>query len=97
MIQIFGYNFFKIQCLGHSDQITTEDNLTYAFRPIVSGELDFEFKGSSNCHIALTTNSMESDPMYEIIIGGWGNKNSVIRYSRQKPDKVSMCKCTFLT
>ncbi|KAJ8735380.1 hypothetical protein PYW07_007000 [Mythimna separata] len=28
------------------------------------------------------------DPMYEIILGGWRNKQSVLRYCRKKPDKV---------
>ncbi|XP_077300115.1 uncharacterized protein LOC143920947 isoform X1 [Arctopsyche grandis] len=71
------------------DEITTDDSLTYTFHPVISGELEFEFKGSSNCHIALTNGGAEADPMYEVIIGGWNNQKSVIRHCRQKPDKVT--------
>lgn len=84
--EIFLDIIFKI-CLGR-DEITTDDSLTYSFQPVISGELEFEFKGPSNCHIALTNGSAEADPMYEVIIGGWNNQKSVIRHCRQKPDKV---------
>jgi hypothetical protein len=77
----------KIQNSGRT-QCQTDDSLQYQFHPVISGELDFEFRGPSNCHVALTKGSEETDPMYEILIGGWENKKSVIRHRRQKPDKV---------
>lgn len=47
-----------------------------------------EVKAPSNAHIALTNAKGESSPMYEIMLGGWENTASVIRYDRKQPDKV---------
>lgn len=47
-----------------------------------------DVKAKSNGHIALTDRKGESSPMYEILLGGWENKASVIRYDRKQPDKV---------
>lgn len=70
------------------DEINTDDSLKYTFSPVISGDLEFEFKGPSNCHVCLTMDRGLTDPMYEIIIGGWGNTKSVIRYRQIKPDQV---------
>lgn len=70
-------------------EFDTPDKLEYKFGPAASGSLEFEFRGPHNCHICLTTAPAEVDPMYEIILGGWENTQSVIRYCRQKPDKVA--------
>lgn len=45
-------------------------------------------KAKSNGHIALTDRKGESSPMYEIMLGGWENQASAIRYDRKQPDKV---------
>lgn len=47
-----------------------------------------DVKAKNNGHIALTSRKGESSPMYEIMLGGWENKASVIRYDRKQPDKV---------
>lgn len=70
-------------------EFDTPDRLEYKFGPVASGSLEFDYRGPHNCHVSLTTHPAEVDPMYEIIIGGWENTQSVIRYCRQKPDKVS--------
>lgn len=68
--------------------IATADNLQYIYRPVSSGSLHIEVRAPSNAHISLTSASHETEPMYEILLGGWENTASVIRYNRQKPDKV---------
>lgn len=52
--------------------------------------MDFEVRTPHNAHVSLTFGPKETDPMYEIILGGWENTQSVIRYKREKPDKVSI-------
>lgn len=69
-------------------EFNTPDQLEYRFGPVLSGSLRFEYRGPHNCHVALTPAPAEVDPMYEIMLGGWENTKSVIRYCRQKPDKV---------
>lgn len=68
--------------------IATADSLQYIYRPVASGSLHIEVRAPSNAHISLTSGNHETEPMYEIMLGGWENTASVIRYNRQKPDKV---------
>jgi hypothetical protein len=68
--------------------IATADSLQYIYRPVTSGSLNIEVRAPSNAHIALTSANHETEPMYELLLGGWENTASVIRYNRQKPDKV---------
>jgi hypothetical protein len=69
-------------------EITTVDNLQYSYRPLPEGAIHVEVRAPSNAHVALTSGNHETEPMYEILLGGWENTASVIRYNRQKPDKV---------
>lgn len=69
-------------------EFNTPDKLEYKFGPAASGSLEFEYRGPHNCHVCLTPAPAEVDPMYEVILGGWENTQSVIRHCRQKPDKV---------
>lgn len=43
---------------------------------------------SNDAHLALTTNEVAAEPIYEIFLGGWSNTKSVIRKNLQKPDVV---------
>ncbi|XP_045528031.1 uncharacterized protein LOC123716365 isoform X2 [Pieris brassicae] len=70
--------------------VSTDDNLQYQFFPVSSGSVQFKVRTANDAHIALTMGPQESDPMYEIFIGGWGNAKSVIRRNRTKPDKVEI-------
>ncbi|GLG97810.1 uncharacterized protein GBIM_04492 [Gryllus bimaculatus] len=70
---------------GH--EVQTADKLEYQFRPVPVGALEVFVRTPSNAHIALTKGPQETEPMYEIILGGWENSASVIRYNREKPDK----------
>ncbi|XP_028164303.1 uncharacterized protein LOC114355567 isoform X2 [Ostrinia furnacalis] len=68
--------------------VQTEDNLQYHFFPVSCGSVQFKVRTSNDAHVALTMGPQESDPMYEVFIGGWGNTKSVIRRNRTKPDVV---------
>ncbi|XP_041975354.1 uncharacterized protein LOC121730395 isoform X2 [Aricia agestis] len=71
-------------------ELNTPDKLEYTYAPVASGSLEFEYRGPHNAHVCLTPGPAEIDPMYEIILGGWENTQSVIRHCRQKPDKVTV-------
>jgi hypothetical protein len=54
-----------------------------------TGSFVFKAQASNDIHIALSPASQTSDPMYEIVLGGWANTKSVIRRASQGPDLVS--------
>ncbi|XP_076164565.1 uncharacterized protein LOC143145254 isoform X2 [Ptiloglossa arizonensis] len=68
--------------------VLTRDELTYKFHNVRGGSVLVEVRAKSNAHIALTKQKGESSPMYEIMLGGWENTGSCIRYDRKQPDKV---------
>lgn len=68
--------------------LKTKDDLVYKYHAVRAGALFIEVKAQSNAHVALTDAKKETNPMYEIMLGGWENTASVIRYDRKKPDKV---------
>lgn len=67
-------------------ELDTEDKLEYKFYPVFNGSVQFKVRAPNDAHIALTSGDSESDPMYEVFIGGWSNSKSVIRKNRTKPD-----------
>lgn len=69
-------------------KISTHDNLEYTYRPAPRVALDIHVRCPHNAHIALTSGANDTSPMYEILLGGWDNTASVIRYNKEKPDKV---------
>uniref|UniRef100_A0A336MNG9 CSON001653 protein n=1 Tax=Culicoides sonorensis TaxID=179676 RepID=A0A336MNG9_CULSO len=70
-------------------KLETPDKLNYNFNPITSGALTVQFKGPSNCHIALTPQKLEIKPICEMIIGGWNNTASVIRLDMDKNNELA--------
>ncbi|EGI57249.1 C3 and PZP-like alpha-2-macroglobulin domain-containing protein 8 [Acromyrmex echinatior] len=77
--------------------LNTPNKLQYKFHAVRSGSVLIDVKAMSNGHIALTDRKGESSPMYEIMLGGWENKTSVIRYDRKQPDKVRVDTPNLLT
>ncbi|XP_043254886.1 uncharacterized protein LOC122398776 isoform X2 [Colletes gigas] len=76
---------------GQTNALYTRNDLTYKYHPVrTGGSVLVEVRAKSNAHIALTKQKGESTPMYEIMLGGWENTASVIRYNRKQPDKVHM-------
>jgi hypothetical protein len=84
----FSSFWYETEVVLAGADIATADNLQYIYRPVPSGSLHIEVRAPSNAHIALTSAGNETEPMYEVLLGGWENTASVIRYNRQKPDKV---------
>ncbi|XP_006621855.1 uncharacterized protein LOC102675334 isoform X1 [Apis dorsata] len=93
----FGIGYFGV-CTGWGasgewliegrGSLSTKNELVYKFHNIRSGSVLIEVRAKSNAHIALTNKKGDSSPMYEIILGGWENTASVIRYDCKQPDKV---------
>lgn len=69
-------------------ECSTDDKLEYRYYPNNSGFQQFRVRAGNDAHMALTSGPLETDPMYEIFIGGWGNTRSIIRRSRAKPEKA---------
>lgn len=68
--------------------MNTSNKLEYKFSAVRGGSVLIDVRAKSNAHIALTDRKGESSPMYEIMLGGWENTASAIRYDRKQPDKV---------
>ncbi|XP_052061850.1 uncharacterized protein LOC127701920 [Mytilus californianus] len=45
--------------------------------------ISFKVKAKSDAHVALMFSNTDQDPLYEIVLGGWANKKSIIRYSKE--------------
>ncbi|XP_063442458.1 uncharacterized protein LOC134722762 [Mytilus trossulus] len=49
----------------------------------VRQSISFKVKANNDAHIALMSSNNPNDPLYEIVLGGWGNTHSVIRDRKQ--------------
>jgi hypothetical protein len=61
----------------------------WKFAKAGTGTFIFKAKASNDIHVALSDAAQTKDPMYEIVIGGWGNSRSVIRRKSQGPELAS--------
>jgi len=57
----------------------TSWNPNWQFTQPGTGVFFFSAKAGNDIHIAISETAETSDPMYEIVIGGWGNSQSAIR------------------
>ncbi|CAH1267833.1 CPAMD8 [Branchiostoma lanceolatum] len=66
---------------------TPSTDTQYRYRwdlPRLTGHrFTFEVQANNDAHVALSSQSQDMDDMYEIVIGGWSNTQSVIRRSKQ--------------
>jgi len=61
----------------------TSWNSGWQFAQAGTGTLFFTAKAERDIHIAISDKEETSDPMYEIVIGGWSNGESAIRRASQ--------------
>ncbi|KAJ8039556.1 C3 and PZP-like alpha-2-macroglobulin domain-containing protein 8 [Holothuria leucospilota] len=73
---------------------------TYYYRylesPLVNNLIEFEAKANNDVHIALSPSQSSSD-LYEIVIGGWENTQSVIRRCKQCENQVTVSTIHYLS
>uniref|UniRef100_A0A6A7FN23 Farnesoic acid O-methyl transferase n=1 Tax=Hirondellea gigas TaxID=1518452 RepID=A0A6A7FN23_9CRUS len=60
----------------------TGDEKCYRFKPFAGNTLRFQVKAAHDCHLAFTTADGETEPMYEVFIGGWDNGSSAVRFNQ---------------
>lgn len=60
----------------------TGDEKQYRYLPLAGKTLRFMVKAAHDCHIAFTSTDGESDPMFEVFIGGWEGSASAIRFKQ---------------
>ncbi|XP_061710919.1 uncharacterized protein LOC133520494 [Cydia pomonella] len=69
-----------IQFVSAQKEIITEDNVNYRFFPVKDRtSVSFKVDAHNDAHVALSKHPQFSVPMYEFVIGGWGNTKSVFR------------------
>jgi len=52
------------------------------------GQISFSAVAQNDIHIGISPTQDQTKPMYEIVIGGWGNGRSVLRKSSQGPSVI---------
>jgi len=63
--------------------IYTSWDSSWQFSKPGTGTFFFTAKAENDIHIAMSDSAQTNVPMYEIVIGGWGNSQSVIRRQSQ--------------
>ncbi|XP_070535732.1 macrophage mannose receptor 1-like [Ptychodera flava] len=81
----------------HTDSTDDEYDYRFVLSPISNNRVTFEVRTSSDAHIALSPISNTTNPMYEIVIGGWVNQQSVIRRCMQCANEVVASTIDFLS
>ncbi|XP_061392856.1 uncharacterized protein LOC133328302 [Musca vetustissima] len=70
--------------------INTPNEKRYRYYPVHGNLFLFNVKCTNDCHVTLSSNNEERDPMYEIVFGGWANTKSIIRKNGKMPDLVEV-------
>ncbi|XP_035683940.1 uncharacterized protein LOC118420950 [Branchiostoma floridae] len=67
------------------ETLSTDTQYRYRWNlPRLTGDrFEFEVQATNDVHVALSSQRHDLANMYEIVIGGWGNTQSVIRRSKQ--------------
>lgn len=60
----------------------TGDEKQYRFLPLCGKTLRFSVQAGHDCHLAFTSEEGESDPMFEVFIGGWEGACSAVRFKK---------------
>ncbi|XP_047984468.1 beta-1,3-glucan-binding protein-like isoform X2 [Leguminivora glycinivorella] len=74
---------------GDSIDVATPNDEKWQFFPIMGDSLTIKVRASNDANIGLSSHPRETDPLYEVILGGWSNTKSVIRkHCCMNPDKA---------
>ncbi|XP_077866401.1 uncharacterized protein LOC144354127 [Saccoglossus kowalevskii] len=80
--------------VGCNECVTLNTPNSYSYQYITDAtgliRLTFEVKANNDVHIGLSAQQHDLSNMYEIVIGGWGNSQSVIRRSKQGFNQVAV-------
>jgi len=85
---------FAVTLLSGATAETLDTPNKYEYMPVKSfnpsaGEVTFKVKASNDAHVALSEDGTHGGKKYEIVIGGWGNHQSVIRPGNQGKNLVA--------
>lgn len=73
---------------------TRSTDFDYYYRyhpsPLPSNRVEFEVQATSDVHVALSSSNTGQGEAYEVVIGGWGNTQSVIRRCQQCGHEVEV-------
>ncbi|XP_035689653.1 uncharacterized protein LOC118424952 [Branchiostoma floridae] len=76
-----------------NDCETHSSDIQYRYRwdlpRLTRGFFTFEVQTNNDVHVALSSMNQDLDDMYEIVIGGWSNTQSVIRRGKQGSNLVT--------
>lgn len=69
-----------LECETYTSR-TTDLDFYYRYHPspLPTNRVEFQVRASNDVHIALSSSNTGQGQMYEVVIGGWGNTQSVIR------------------
>ncbi|XP_066284945.1 uncharacterized protein [Branchiostoma lanceolatum] len=65
------------------DETDTQYRYRWNLPPLTGSRCTFEVQANNDAHVALSSQNQDQDAMYEIVLGGWGNTQSVIRRGKQ--------------
>ncbi|XP_014256355.1 uncharacterized protein LOC106670473 [Cimex lectularius] len=64
----------------------TPDSLDYFFFDCPTKALKFKVRAPSDAHLAVSGQQMQTNPMFEVFVGGWKNSKVAFRKNREKPE-----------
>jgi hypothetical protein len=80
---LFAADFASSFTSKSQNGIYTSWNPGWQFPSAGTGTVYFTAQAQNDIHIAISDEAQKKDPMYEIVIGGWGNQKSAIRRKSQ--------------
>ena len=90
------------ECAGNCSTFSTKDDTKYdrsLFKQLcnINKAIIFNVRAKNDAHVGFFTNKKSDKELYEIVIGGWGNKQSVIRREGQGKNLVTKATANILS